>query len=250
MKFQNKVAIVTGGAQGMGEAVARGLAREGGKLALFDIQEEKGKKFAEELRSKGTQVVFFKVDVTRKSEIDSAVKAVEQQFGRVDILVNVAGGDKVEPFIKSTEDTWEFLIALNYKSVIYTTRAVLDGMIARNYGRIVNISSDAGRVGSKGEAVYSGAKAGVIAFGKTLARELARNNITVNAVSPGPTESEGMKERSVGMERLVDALKKSIPLGRLGSPEDIAAAVLFFASDEAGYITGQVLSVSGGLNMV
>ncbi|MDO8674309.1 MAG: SDR family oxidoreductase, partial [Dehalococcoidia bacterium] len=174
----------------------------------------------------------------------------EQKFGRIDILVNVAGGDKVEPFVKSTEDTWEFIIALNYKSVIYTSRAVLDGMIARNHGRIVNIASDAGRVGSKGEAVYSGCKAGVIAFGKTLARELARNNITVNAVSPGPTESAGMKERSVGLEKLVDALKKAIPQGRLGSPEDIAAAVLYFASDEAGYVTGQVLSVNGGLNMV
>lgn len=250
MRFQNKVAIVTGGAQGMGEAIARGIACEGGKLALFDIQEEKGKKFAEELRSKGTDVAFYKVDVTKKASVDEAVKAAEQKFGRIDILVNVAGGDKVEPFVKSTEETWEFIIALNYKSVIYTSKAVLDGMMARNYGRIVNIASDAGRVGSKGEAVYSGCKAGVIAFGKTLARELARNNITVNAVSPGPTASEGMKERSAGLEKLVDALKKSIPLGRLGSPEDIAAAVLYFASDEAGYVTGQVLSVSGGLNMV
>jgi len=250
VRFQGKVAIVTGGSQGMGEACIRGFAKEGAKVAIFDIKEAEGMKVAEDLKSKGVDASFFKVDVTNRPQVNEAVKAVEQKYGKVDILVNVAGGDWVEPFVQSTEETWEKVIALNYKGMIYCTRAVLDGMIERNYGKIVNIASDAGRVGSKGEAVYSGCKAGVIAFGKTLARELGRNKINVNSVSPGPTETPSMKEHSVGKEKLIEALAKGIPMGRMGRSEDIAAAVLFFASDEAEYITGQVLSVSGGLNMV
>lgn len=250
MRFQGKVAIVTGGSQGMGEACIRGFAAGGAKVAIFDIKEAEGKKVADELKAKGTDALFFKVDATNKAQVDSAVKAVEQKFGKVDILVNCVGGDILEPFVQTKEETWEKIIALNYKAAVYTCKAVLDGMIARNYGKIVNIASDAGRVGSTGEAVYSGCKAGVIAFGKTLAREMARNKINVNAVSPGPTETPNMKEHSVGKEKLIEALKRGIPMGRLGTSEDIAAAVLFLASDEAEYITGQVLSVNGGLNMV
>ncbi len=165
------------------------------------------------------------------------------------MLVNNAGWDKVEPFVKSEEATWDKVIAINLKGPIACVRAVLDPMIERRSGKIVSISSDAGRVGSSGEAVYAGAKAGIIGFSKTLAREVARYGINVNVVCPGPTNTPLFREISGGNEKLAVALKQAIPLGRLGEPEDLAGAVVFLASDDAAFITGQTLSVSGGLTM-
>ncbi len=191
-------------------------------------------------------------DVTRLDAMHAAVAAVGAAVGDVTVLVNNAGWDRVEPFVENDPALWDRLIAVNLKGALYATRAVLDGMIARGRGRIVSIASDAGRVGSSGEAVYAACKAGVIGFSKTLARELAPHGITVNVVCPGPTETALLAEVTAGPRgaRLIEAIKRTIPLRRLGQPEDVAGAVAYFASEEAAYVTGQVLSVSGGLTMV
>jgi 2-hydroxycyclohexanecarboxyl-CoA dehydrogenase len=191
-------------------------------------------------------------DVTQLDAMRAAVTAVSAALGDVTVLVNNAGWDRIEPFVENDPALWDRLIAVNLKGVLYATRAALDGMIARGRGRIVSIASDAGRVGSSGEAVYAACKAGIIGFSKTLARELARHGITVNVVCPGPTETALLAEVTGGARgaRVVEAIKRTIPLGRLGQPEDVAGAVAYFASEEAAYVTGQVLSVSGGLTMV
>jgi 2-hydroxycyclohexanecarboxyl-CoA dehydrogenase len=168
----------------------------------------------------------------------------------VDILVNVAGADVVRPFLDTDEELWRWLIELNLIGVFRTTKAFLPGMVERGYGRIVNVASDAGRVGSSGEAVYSGAKGGVIAFTKTIAREVARHGVTANTVCPGPTDTPPLRKTlDQGGEKFITALTRAIPVGRLGLPEDVAVAVAMFASIEAGFITGQTLSVSGGMSM-
>lgn len=191
-------------------------------------------------------------DVTRLDAMQAAVAAVEAALGEVTVLVNNAGWDRMELFVENDPALWDRLIAVNLKGVLHATRAVLDGMIARGGGRVVSIASDAGRVGSTGEAVYAACKAGVIGFSKTLAREVARHGITVNVVCPGPTQTALLAEVTSGARgaRLVEAMQRAIPLRRLGQPEDVAGAVAYFASDEAAYVTGQVLSVSGGLTMV
>jgi len=248
-RFKDKVAIVTGGAQGIGEAIARQLAGEAASVAILDIQYEKAQAVADSLGSGGGSAVAVKMDITDSQSVKQAVKEVEDRFGRVDILVNNAGWDRAMPFIQLPEELWDRVIAINLRGPIAVTRAVLDGMISRNSGKIVNIASDAGRVGSSGESVYSACKGGIIAFTKTLARELIRYNILVNCVCPGPTDTpfiDGIREEN---PKLVEALKNAIPMRRLGKPEEIAVAVAFLASDEASYITGQTLSVSGGLTM-
>lgn len=250
VRFKGKVALVTGGSEGMGGAIAQGLAKEGAKLALLDVQEEKGKKFVAELANGGVQASFYKVDVTKKPGVDAAVAAAEKNFGRIDILVNVVGGHWPGPFTQSDEENWDKVIALNYKSILYTMKAVVDGMVARKYGKIVNIASDAGRIGTSNQALYSGAKGGVIALSRALAHELGGHGINVNTVSPGLINTPSFKARAGDHVDLVEQLKKTIVMGRLGKPEDIAAAVLFLASDEASYITGQVLSVNGGMSML
>ena len=248
-RFKDKVAIVTGGAQGIGEAIARQLAGEAANVAILDIQHEKAQAVADGLGSKGGSAVAVKMDITDSQSVKRAVKEVEDRFGRVDILVNNAGWDRAMPFIQLPEELWDRIIAVNLRGPIAVTRAVLDGMISRNSGKIVNIASDAGRVGSSGESVYSACKGGIIAFTKTLAREIIRYNILVNCICPGPTDTpfiDGIREEN---PKLVEALKNAIPMRRLGKPEEIAVAVAFLASDEASYITGQTLSVSGGLTM-
>jgi len=189
------------------------------------------------------------MDIRDSSSVKQAVKEVEQTWGRIDVLVNNAGWDTLMLFMDLSEELWDRIIAINLRGPITVTRAVLDGMKERNYGRIVNIGSDAGRVGSTGESVYSACKGGIIAFTKTLARELVRYNILVNCICPGPADTALLASMAEANPNLIDALKKSIPMRRLAQPEDIAAAVAFIASDEAGYITGQTLSVSGGLTM-
>jgi 2-hydroxycyclohexanecarboxyl-CoA dehydrogenase len=242
--LKDKVALVTGAGRGIGRAIAVRLAAEGAKVAVLDIDEASARATAEEIGGIG-----LPMDVTDAASVRSAVAEAENQLGGTDVLVNNAGWDKVEPFVKSAEETWEKVLAINLKGPIRCTRAVLDGMIQRSRGRIVNISSDAGRVGSTGEAVYSAAKAGIIGFSKTLARELARHQIGVNVVCPGPTNTQLLKDVSVDNPKIVEALKRAVPFGRIGEPEDIAAAVAFLASDDAAFITGQTLSVSGGLTM-
>lgn len=248
-RFIDRVVIVTGGAQGIGEAIAGKFAGEGATVAILDIQHEKAQKVADNIVSKGGSAVAISMDITDSPNVRRAVNEVESKFGKVDVLVNNAGWDKAAPFIELTEELWDRVIAINLRGPIAVTRAVLDGMISRSYGKIVNIASDAGRVGSSGESVYSACKGGIIAFTKTLARELIRYNILVNCVCPGPTDTPFLDDMSKDNPRLVEALQRAIPMRRLGNPEEVAVAVAFLASDEASYIAGQTLSVSGGLTM-
>jgi len=241
-----KVAFVTGSASGIGESIARRLSLEGLSVAVADRDEERGKAVSESLPGS----VFVPVDVTSMASVTKAVDSVTDELGPIGILVNCAGGDVVKPFVETDESLWYDLVELNFMGVLRCTRAVLPGMIERSAGRIVSIASDAGRVGSSGEAVYAGCKGGVIAFMKTVAREVARYGVTANTVCPGPTATPPVtKMLSEGSERYIEALKRSIPMRRLGEPEDIAAAVEYLVSDGAGYVTGQTLSVNGGLSM-
>jgi 2-hydroxycyclohexanecarboxyl-CoA dehydrogenase len=245
--LEGKVALVTGAGRGIGKAIAERLASEGAKVAVADIDPATAAATATEI---GRGAIAVTMDVTDGASVRDAVAETAKQLGPIDVLVNNAGWDKIEPFVKSKEETWDRVIAINLKGPIRCARAVLDSMIERRSGKIVSIGSDAGRVGSSGEAVYSAAKAGVIGFGRTLAREVARYGINVNVVCPGPTNTPLLQETIGGNEKLMASLKQAIPLGRTGEPDDLASAVAFLASDDAGFITGQTLSVSGGLSMI
>ncbi|HSR26280.1 MAG TPA: glucose 1-dehydrogenase [Candidatus Eisenbacteria bacterium] len=244
--LQGKVALVTGGASGIGRAVALRLGEEGCRVAVVDLNLEGARATVASL---GGGACALQADVSYLAAVREAVSAAERELGPLDVLVSCAGWDLVQPFVESTEETWDRVITVNLRGVIACTRAVLDGMIERGGGAIVNISSDAGRVGSSGEVVYSGAKAGIIGFSKAVAREVARHGIRVNVVCPGPTDTPMMEATRRANPRLGEALVKAIPFRRLARPEEIAAAVAFFASDDAAYVTGQTLSVSGGLTM-
>ncbi|MGH7858330.1 MAG: SDR family NAD(P)-dependent oxidoreductase [Candidatus Binatia bacterium] len=245
--LRDRIALVTGAGRGIGRAIALRLAEEGARVAVTDFDEESAGRTAGEI---GERAIGLRVDVTDSATIRTAVEEVARRVGPIDALVNNAGWDKAEPFVKSSEATWDRVIAINLRGPIACCRAVLDGMIEQRHGRIVSISSDAGRVGSTGEAVYSAAKAGIIGFSKTLAREVARYGINVNVVCPGPTDTQLFRDFAAEFPKLPEALRKTIPFGRLGEPEEIAAAVAFLSSDDAAYVTGQTLSVSGGLTMV
>jgi 2-hydroxycyclohexanecarboxyl-CoA dehydrogenase len=240
-------ALVTGAASGIGRAVALRLGEEGCRVAAVDLNLEGAQQTAAKI---GEGACALQADVSYLSAMREAVATAERALGPLGVLVSCAGWDRVEPFLDSTEETWDRVLAINLKGVIACTRAVLDGMIERRAGAIVNISSDAGRVGSSGEVVYSGAKAGIIGFSKAVAREVARHGIRVNVVCPGPTDTPMMEATRRANPRLGEALVKAIPFRRLAQPEEVAAAVAFFASDDAEYVTGQTLSVSGGLTMV
>ncbi|MDD2729652.1 2-hydroxycyclohexanecarboxyl-CoA dehydrogenase [Malikia sp.] len=251
-KLQDKTVIVTGGAGGIGGATCRRLAAEGAKVAVFDMNLEAAEKVAADIRANGGQAAAFKCDITDRVAVDAAVAATEAQLGPVDVLVNNAGWDVFKPFVKTVPAEWERLIAINLTGALHMLHAVLPGMSERKSGRIVNIASDAARGGSSGEAVYSACKGGLVALSKTLAREHARHNITVNVVCPGPTDTAllaGVAEGARDPAKLIEAFRSAIPLGRLGQPDDLASAIAFFASDDASFITGQVISVSGGLTM-
>jgi 2-hydroxycyclohexanecarboxyl-CoA dehydrogenase len=192
------------------------------------------------------------LDVTSADSVAAAVAEATERLGAIDVLVNNAGWDELHPFLETDEPFWDRVIDVNFKGVLRLTKVVLPGMVERKWGRIVSISSDAGRVGSSGESVYAGAKGATIAFMKTIAREVARNGVTANAVCPGPTDTAMLQQvmSGEGGDKVRDAMTRAVPMKRLGTPEDIAAAVTFLASEDAGYITGQALSVSGGLTMV
>jgi 2-hydroxycyclohexanecarboxyl-CoA dehydrogenase len=231
-----RTALVTGAARGIGAAIAAELAAQGHRVAGADILE-------------GTDV---RLDVTDTESVRAAVQQVEREIGPIEILVNNAGWDEFKPFLSTDEELWRKIVEINYMGCLRCCRTIVPGMVERGYGRVVNISSDAARVGSSLEAVYSGAKGAVLSFSKTLAREVARHGVTVNVVCPGPTETallERMLESSDDAARAVEGLKRAVPMRRLAQPQDIAPAVAFLASDAAGYITGQTLSVSGGLTM-
>jgi 2-hydroxycyclohexanecarboxyl-CoA dehydrogenase len=248
-RLTGKVALVTGAAQGIGRAIATRLAEEGAKVAIADIQEDVASKTASDLKSAGLDTRAVKLDVTSLESAIAAVTTVERDLGPVDILVNNAGWDKLEPFVESTPDTWDRVIAINFRGVLNCCKAVIPVMQSRGDGKIVSISSDAGRVGSLGEAVYSGCKAAIIAFSKTLARELARYHINVNVVCPGPTQTALLRGVMEKQPKVLEAMLRGIPMRRLGQPQDLAGAVAFFASADSDYATGQVISISGGLTM-
>ena len=251
-RFEGKVVVVTGGGGGIGGATCRRFAAEGAKVAVFDLNLDAARKVAAGIAAAGGVAEAFACDITNRADVDAAVAAVEAGLGPIDVLVNNAGWDVFRPFVKTEPAQWEKLIAINLTGALHMHHAVLPGMAARKSGRIVNIASDAARVGSSGEAVYAACKGGLVAFSKTIAREHARHGITVNVVCPGPTDTALFAEYKEGAgnpEKLVEAFTRSIPLGRIGQPDDLPGAILFFASDDAAYVTGQVLSVSGGLTM-
>lgn len=243
----DRVAVVTGSGRGIGRAIALGLGREGYAVGVLDLDPTT---VPDDIVAAGGRAVGVRADVTDLTAMRAAVAEVEGALGPISVLVNNAGWDKLARFLESDPALWDRLIAVNYKGALNTTRAVLERMTGRGGGRIVSIASDAGRVGSSGEAVYSGAKAAIIGFSKALAREVAKDGITVNVVCPGPTETALLAEVMAGTgEKVLAGMRRAIPLGRLGLPEDIVGAVCFLVSDAAGYVTGQVLSVSGGLTM-
>jgi 2-hydroxycyclohexanecarboxyl-CoA dehydrogenase len=246
MEMQNLAVIVTGGASGIGRATALLLAREGATVFIGDVDAEGGRSAAAEGAAAGLAVEFLPLDLTVKTSVDDFVAAVHQRVGRVDGLVNAAGWDQIQPFLENPPEMWDRVIAINLMGAIRLTRGILSPMVEARAGKIVNISSDAGRVGSMGETVYAAAKGGLIAFTKSLARELARYRINVNCVCPGPTDTPLFQRQP---ERMKEALTRAIPFRRIAQPTEIAQAVLFFLSARSGYITGQVLSVSGGLTM-
>lgn len=246
MSEPKTLAVVTGGASGIGAAVAGKLAARGVSVIIADVQVERGQARAAELQALGQQAQFVAIDLTDRDSIDTFAATVGEKFGAVDILVNAAGWGRTAPFWEGTREFWDRLIALNLVGPMHLSQALLTPMRERGSGCIVNIASDAGRVGSLGETVYSAAKAGLIGFTKSLARETARYGIRVNCVCPGPTDTPLM---AAVPEKVKEALIKAIPLRRLGRPEEVADAVLYFAGADAGYVTGQVLSVSGGLTM-
>src|SRR5574337_681075 len=251
-RFQSKTVIVTGGGGGIGGATCRRFAAEGAQVAVFDLNLEAAEKVATAIRADGGRAQASRCDITARASVDAAVAEAEKALGPIDVLVNNAGWDVFKPFTKTDPAQWDKLIAINLTGALHMHHAVLPGMAARKAGRIVNIASDAARVGSAGEAVYAACKGGLVSFSKTIAREHARHGITVNVVCPGPTDTALFAEYKEGAgnpEKLTEAFTRSIPLGRIGRPDDLPGAVLFFASDEAAFVTGQVLSVSGGLTM-
>src|SRR5437763_5640010 len=239
----SRVALVTGGAGGIGRAIVAALAAEGHRVAAGDIQPA---------ANPGYAAFAVRMDVTDTATVNEAIEIVDQELGPIEILINNAGWDEFHPFLETDEAFWDRVIEINYKGCLRTCRRVVPGMVERGYGRVVNLGSDAARVGSSLEAAYSGAKGAVVSFTKSLAREVARHGVTANAVCPGPTETPMLEQVAAGGQdstKVIEAMKRAVPMRRLGRPEDVAAAVAFLASEPAGFITGQTLSVSGGLTM-
>ena len=248
MRLEGKTALVTGGASGIGAATARRLAAEGARVAIGDVNEEGARALAGELDGFGCLL-----DVTDTGSVRAGLAAVTEALGEVDVLVNNAGTDLFSYFVNSDEGLWDFVLGVNLRGVLAVTHAVLGGMQERRGGAIVNVASEAGRVGSQGSAVYSAAKAGVIGFTKAIARESARYRVRCNAVAPGPIETPLLNAAPQVLgelgERLKQGMVNATVMGRSGEPEEVAAAIVFLASDDASYITGQTLNVSGGLSM-
>lgn len=247
MRLNGKTAVVTGAASGIGRATAETLAQAGAHVLLGDIDEQNGAQAAAAIRARDQGADFIPLDVTNLDSIEAFKHEAYRLRQHVDIVANVAGWGKIQPFVENSNDFWHKVIDLNLLGPIAVTRAFLDRMIERGAGKIVTVASDAGRVGSLGEAVYSGAKGGAIAFTKGLAREMARYSINVNCVCPGPTDTPLL---AAVPEKFREAFVRATPLRRLAKPTEVADAVLFFASGRADFVTGQVLSVSGGMTMV
>jgi 2-hydroxycyclohexanecarboxyl-CoA dehydrogenase len=251
-RFTGRTVVVTGGGGGIGGATCRRFATEGAKVAVMDIDLGSAEKVAQDIRATGGQARAYACDITDRAAVDAAVAGTESELGPIAVLVNNAGWDVFKPFVRTEPADWHRLIAINLIGALNMHHAILPLMVGRGGGRIVNIASDAARVGSSGEAVYAACKGGLVALSKTLAREHSRHGITVNVVCPGPTDTALFADFKAGAsnpDKLIAAFTRSIPLGRIGQPDDLPGAIAFFASDDAGFVTGQVLSVSGGLTM-
>ncbi|MDY7101792.1 MAG: glucose 1-dehydrogenase [Actinomycetota bacterium] len=251
-RFEDRTVVVTGGGGGIGRALCAGFAAEGARVAVVDRAIDTAEVTVAAVDKIGGRAVAVECDITERSDVDAAIRRVTAELGPIDVLVNNAGWDLFVPFLATGPDDWRRLIDINLVGALNMHHAVLGAMVERGGGRVVNIASDAARVGSSGEAVYAACKAGLVALSKTLAREHARHGITFNVVCPGPTDTAllaTVTDNAANPEKLREAFRRAIPMGRLGQPEDLVGAVLFFASDAAGFTTGQVLSVSGGLTM-
>jgi len=248
--LNDKRVIVTGGGSGIGRAICQRFGEEGSIVAIFDINGSSAEATAAMIRDAGGRAEAFQTDITDRDAVFKTVGDV-QGAGPIDVLVNNAGWDEIAPFLQTDVDLWRKVIDINLYGPLHMHHAVLPSMVEQGSGRVINIASDAGRVGSSGEAVYSACKGGIVAFTKTMARELARSGVQLNAVCPGPTDTPLFAQVAQGEagERIAEGLKRAIPMKRLAQPSDFPGIVCFLASDDAGFITGQTISVSGGLTM-
>ena len=250
MDFTGKVCIITGGASGIGRATVLKFARLGASVAVVDINIESAQSVVAEVENTGGVAFAVKSDITIFEQALLMSQAIKDKYGHIDVLVNNVGWDNPQPFMDNTPSLWDRIIDINLKGSIYCTRAALEHMIEqREGGKIINVASDAGRVGVKGEAVYSAAKGAVVSFTKAIAREMAEHDIRVNCTCPSATDTPLTQEISKNNPKTLETLKRITPLRRISSPEEQANAIVWLASDEASYITGQVLSVNGGINM-
>lgn len=244
--------IVTGAGGGIGGAAAHRFAEEGASVAVLDRDAATAEARAASIVAAGGQAIAAQCDITELEVVQASLAHIEAALGPVDVLVNNAGWDIFKPFLETVPDEWRKLIDINLVGVLNMHYAALPGMVERGYGRVVNVASDAARVGSSGEAVYAACKAGITGLTKTLAREHARHGITLNVVCPGPTDTNlfaGFLEGAGNPDKLRAAFERSVPLGRIAQPDDLPGAICFLASDDAAFITGQTISVSGGLTM-
>ncbi len=252
MSLSGKNAIVTGGAQGIGRSIALRLAKDGANVALLDLNEATGRETAVEIEKLGVEALFVTCDATNYDQVKAAVAQAQQKWNSIDILINNAGMDRAQRFVDTDQDLWDLIINVNYRSFLIASHVCIPYMIEQNSGNIVSLGSDAGRIGNPGEVLYCGTKAAIMASSKALAKELARYNIRVNSVSPGPVHTalwDKLHEGEKG-EKITKAVERAIPMRRLGTPEDVADVVSFFVGDDSRYLTGQVLSIDGGLTMI
>jgi 2-hydroxycyclohexanecarboxyl-CoA dehydrogenase len=252
MSLNGKTAIVTGGAQGIGRAIALRLAKDGANVTVLDLNEDTAKKTAAEIEALGVAALAYRCDATDYDQVKKAVAQVHEKWDTIDILINNAGIDRAKTFVDTDEALWDLIINVNYRSFLIASHVCIPYMIEQKSGNIVSLGSDAGRIGNPGEVLYCGTKAAIMASSKALAKELARYNIRVNAVAPGPVKTELWDKLHDGEKgrKVTEAVTRAIPMRRLGMPEDVADVVAFFVGEDSRYLTGQVLSIDGGLTMI